>query len=151
MHKQLSVEELARIEADHPVRKLTKAEKLNMWADLVARQKKYLGLYHRLEYWPPEALDNPLVMAPYGHTAITIALAHDAFKAEGIGESIGSAVKFFELSKDELHEFSCDCGGAIDNKEQASRIRNIAGGSRTTRSAHTLSVSAALKTTSFEL
>ncbi len=40
--------------------------------------------------------------------------------------SVGGAQRFFELSKSDLHEFSCDCGGVITNEEMARRVENIA-------------------------
>src|SRR5262249_19572139 len=111
MHKQLSADELAVIERDHPVPKRTKSEQLNQWADLIDAQVCNLYLYSNLENWGSDALDNPKYVDCGYPTAISLALGHEAFKAEGIGNSVGSALKFFELSKTELHSFSCDCGG----------------------------------------
>lgn len=129
MHKQLSAEELAVIEAAHPVTPLTKQQKLTMWAELILKHPCSLAIYHNLEYWTQDMLDDPRNAPAYGcATAMTLALAHEPFKAEGIGETIGSALKFFELTRDELHEFSCDCGGHISNTRQAERISRIANG-----------------------
>jgi len=128
MHKQLSADELAVIQRDHPITPMTKEEKLKAWAELV---EHYTGgtltLYHRLEYMPQDALDNAVFLEgmSYPPSAILLAIRHEPFQAEGIGTSIGSAMRFFELTKDELHEFSCDCGGAITNKDQAERIRSL--------------------------
>ncbi len=36
-------------------------------------------------------------------------------------------LRFFELSKNDLHEFSCDCGGVIRNDTMADRIEAVAG------------------------
>ena len=129
MHQQLSATELAEVQRDFPVRPMTKGEKLNAWAELVERYTGgTLTLYHRLEYLLQDQLDYAVFMEgmSYPSSAILLAIRHEPFQVEGIGNSIGSAMRFFELSRDELHEFSCDCGGSISNKEQAERIRNLA-------------------------
>jgi hypothetical protein len=41
--------------------------------------------------------------------------------------SVCDAQRFFELSREELTEFSCVCGGSIDSHEMAQRIERIAG------------------------
>ena len=41
--------------------------------------------------------------------------------------TVGAAQRFFELSLNDLHEFSCDCGGLIGNDTMAQRIEKIAG------------------------
>ena len=126
MHKQLSPAELAVVEQKYPVRPLSKAEKLAMWAALVEKYPNPLHLFSNLESWGPLHLNDPSLAQQCGMTAVGLALDHEPFKAEGIGNTIGSALKFFELSRHELHEFSCDCGGMIGNKEQARRIRTVA-------------------------
>lgn len=126
MHKTLSTAELAEVQAKHPVAPMSKAEKLAKWADLIEAHPHSLFLYSNLEHWGPQHLGDSHYVTSYPPTAISLALGHDAFKAESIGETVGSAIKFFDLSLAELHEFSCDCGGSISNKEQARRIRNIA-------------------------
>ena len=40
--------------------------------------------------------------------------------------SVGDAQRFFKLSREELAEFSCACGGRITNDEMADRIERIA-------------------------
>lgn len=129
MHKALSAAELAEVEKQHPVRPLTKPEKLAMWAALVEKHPRSLHLFSNLEAWTPKHLEDLNLAAQCATTtAIGLALTHEPFKAEGIGGTIGSALRFFELTRHELHEFSCDCGGYIDNKEQARRIGNLARG-----------------------
>lgn len=128
MHQALSAAELAEIKTKHPVRPMTKQEKLLAWADLIDRFEGWVWMYSNLEHWREEHLADP----EYGVncravTAVTLACRHEPFQAEGIGESVSSALKFFELTKEELHQFSCDCGGRIDNKTQALAIRSIAG------------------------
>ena len=40
--------------------------------------------------------------------------------------SVGDAQEFFELSRQELAEFSSVCGGSINNNEMAERIERLA-------------------------
>jgi hypothetical protein len=42
------------------------------------------------------------------------------------GDSVGDAHRFFDLSREELADFSCVCGGSINNNEMADRIERIA-------------------------
>ena len=42
------------------------------------------------------------------------------------GDSVGDAQRFFNLSREELAEFSCVCGGSINNNEMADRIERVA-------------------------
>jgi hypothetical protein len=52
------------------------------------------------------------------------------FKSVGLNgpATVQGAMNFFELTQDELHEFSCDCGGRISNSMMADRITAIAEG-----------------------
>jgi hypothetical protein len=45
--------------------------------------------------------------------------------------NVGDAQRFFELSREELTEFSCVCGGSINSNEMAERIERIAARSAT--------------------
>ena len=47
------------------------------------------------------------------------------------GDSVGDAHRFFDLSREELADFSCVCGGSINNNEMANRIERIAAHSAT--------------------
>jgi hypothetical protein len=128
MHKQLTAAELEAVQRAHPVTPMTRQEKLSAWAELVEKYEGNLILYHRLEYVSQQQLDDTIFHAEnhYTPSAILLAIRHEPFQAEGIGNSVGSVMRFFELSKAELHEFSCDCGGVISNEDQAKRIRNLA-------------------------
>lgn len=128
MHKQLSEAELAAVQAAHPVRPLTKQEKLAMWAALVDKYQGTLQMFSNFENWPGYALDDPKYVTGGNVTAVSLAIDHEPFKAEGIGNTARSVLKFFELTRAEMHTFSCDCGGYIGGKEQARRIGSIARG-----------------------
>lgn len=110
--------------------KLTRKEKLLHWAELIRAHAKPLYLYHMLEHYSPYQLARMYVL-PDGNTAFALALADPAFQAAGLGSttkkpSISTIMKFFEISKEELHEFSCDCGGRIPNETMANHIIALA-------------------------
>jgi RimJ/RimL family protein N-acetyltransferase len=59
-------------------------------------------------------------------TALGAAVRDPEFQKQGIGTTIHDVMKFFGLTQQQLHEFSCDCGGAISNDQQARRIEGLA-------------------------
>jgi hypothetical protein len=61
-------------------------------------------------------------------TAFSVAAADPEFAAQGLSRpsSVHDILYFFEMDVHEAHVFSCDCGGHIDNKEQARRIEGLA-------------------------
>jgi hypothetical protein len=64
------------------------------------------------------AIDHP--------TALGTAARDPEFKKQGIGTTVHDVMKFFGLTQKQLHEFSCDCGGAISKEQQAHRIEGLA-------------------------
>jgi hypothetical protein len=64
------------------------------------------------------AIDHP--------TALGSAARDPEFQKQGIGTSVYDVMKFFDLTQQQLHEFSCDCGGAISKEQQAHRIEGLA-------------------------
>jgi hypothetical protein len=58
-----------------------------------------------------------------------LAIKDPIFASQGLKyeSSIYDVMSFFELTKAELHEFSCDCGGDIENIDMANRIDMLAG------------------------
>lgn len=110
--------------------RMTRREKLRRWADLIRATKGRLLIFHRLEYWTPGEMCRPVTefdLHPVPN-AFEIALKDPVLQAEGLrGNSIGDVQHFMQLSKEELHAFSCDCGGAISNEVMADRIERIAG------------------------
>ena len=115
------------------VMQMSRADKLNRWADLIERTRQPMVLYHGLEYASLGQLERVIIVRGVG--AFAVALVDPMLQAEGlIGTdkddcyvgTLGDVMKFFELSQADLHEFSCDCGGPIDNHEMAQRVRAIA-------------------------
>jgi hypothetical protein len=104
----------------------TREQKLRRWADLCRRSEPHLNLGHNLEYTDPHTLRN--TPATYlGHSAMAVAVGDPTFNEQGLAQtaSIKDVMNFFEISKQQLHEFSCDCGGGITNEEQARRIERL--------------------------
>jgi hypothetical protein len=93
-------------------------------------------LFHGLEYYMPDQL----FLIGHPESIFQAALAVPEFVAAGYKAdlegvptlnvapmvSVGQAARFFELSQDDLHEFSCNCGGEISNSDMADRIASIA-------------------------
>lgn len=109
---------------------MTKREKLLLWASAIREHAGNVAIYHRLEYWPQEALDSPHELMPYGAahpTVMSIALNNPQMQAAGLsGNCIGDVMRFTELTQSNLHEFACDCGGMISNEDMARRIERLA-------------------------
>jgi hypothetical protein len=119
--KELSLAEMKQLEVPAP---LTKAQKLERFATLIDGARLVLGLYHRLEFASQETKDDMSVLG--SRTAFDVAAQDQTFKEAGIGHTVGSVQRFFELSNEELHAFSCDCGGRLTNVDQSRLIRDIA-------------------------
>lgn len=102
-------------------------ERLLRWAELVRQSRVRLSLFHNLEHWNKAQLSGYLAAA-LPHSALSIAARDPVFHSQGLSEtySILDVLKFFSLTQEQLHEFSCDCGGAIDNSVMADRIEKMA-------------------------
>jgi hypothetical protein len=102
--------------------------KLLHWAEIL-RKWPYepLVLYHNLEYTTARHRQEMLVESHHP-TAFGLACKDPAFQAQGLpsSTSVDEVGKFFDLTLDELHEFSCDCGGAISKDEMADRLTSLA-------------------------
>jgi hypothetical protein len=105
---------------------MSRRDKLLRWAGLVRKCQYDLVLYHGIEYMRPFDLAN-ILPCNNSVSAFTVAMVDPTFQSMGFGPgSVTDAMRFFELSQSQLHEFSCDCGGFIDNTEQARRIERLA-------------------------
>jgi len=120
MNKQLMPDEIALLAK--PV--MTRRDKLLRFAAIVGSQARNFGLYHNLEGYTPEQLQRIGING----SAFEAAAADPILRDAGADiHTVADAQRFFELSQHELHEFSCDCGGAITNLDMANRIESIAG------------------------
>jgi hypothetical protein len=111
--------------------KMTAKEKLLRWADLVVKKGGHPSLYHNLEYYQDSELAN---LRADNTSALGVAVRDAEFRSQGLGNgkdpssiNVKEVRNFFGLSTAELHEFSCDCGGALSARQQADRIIHLAG------------------------
>ena len=102
----------------------TKRQKLIRFANIIRSGSRYpLYLFINLEYrdtgeW--KYLSHP-------GSPFAVAAQDSVLYAAGLRSgSVGDAQRFFELSREELAEFSCACGGLITTDEMADRIERIA-------------------------
>lgn len=124
MNKMLSTVEFEREVATAIKPVMSRKEKLLHFAKIVREHPGPLALYNGLEHWTEAQMK---ACAARGHnTALALASTDPSFEEQGIGETVHSIEEFFELSQNDLHAFSCDCGGAITNEDMARRIENIA-------------------------
>lgn len=108
--------------------KMTRCEKLKHWAALIRKADRPVWLYNALEYMSSTELRRTRIGGEGDATALAIAASDPVFQAQGLNAttSIADALRFFELSISQAHAFSCDCGGAISNDQQADRIERLA-------------------------
>lgn len=102
---------------------MTRAQKLQHWANLVRHSSRPVILFSGLEYMPPG--DRKLyAITATDPTALGVAVNDPLFQEMGLkpGTSLDAVLNFFDLSVHQAHAFSCDCGGAITNADQATRI-----------------------------
>ena len=130
MNKQLSAEEVLSLSMPIPiVGPMTKRAKLQRLAHIARLQSGWFKsaaafrIYHDLELYTDDEYNS---ISTNG-SVFALANADPVLtKAGYAGESLGDVKRFFELTRDDLHEFSCDCGGAITNRDMADRIESIA-------------------------
>ena len=118
MNKPLTSIELVAIP---PV---TKRQRLQRFADVIRiGPPRPLYLFINLEYRDPgewKYLSHP-------GSPFALAAQDNILYAAGLRSgSVGDAQRFFELSREELAEFYCVCGGRTTNDEMADRIERIA-------------------------
>lgn len=125
MNRQLSTSELDTLELAFPVLEpvMTRREKLLRLAHIVRNSGHNIFIFHRLEWMT----DLELSREEHFLSAFASAAFDPVFIAEGLkGHDVLSAKKFFELTTEQLHEFSCDCGGLLTNEDMADRIEKLA-------------------------
>lgn len=108
--------------------KLSRRERLDLWADALERHHGQLSALRRLEYLSPDELRT----YRGANTPLTIAFDDPALRAAGLsGDSLGDAMDFFELTDRDAHRLLCDCHyhGAMTGRGLAQRLRRHARGS----------------------
>ena len=123
--KHVDVEAAVALAVPVEPKKMTREQKLMHWAGLVRCAGSDLGLYHLLEYSTDEQLS--LEICSNHSTALGVAARDGLLERQGLTDkSILGVMRFMEIEKAQLHEFSCDCGGTINNRNQALRIEYLA-------------------------
>lgn len=104
---------------------LTRAERIERWAELLERQpEQRITTLHGTEWQP---VTKRAEMRCDG-SALTVAFADPVLKAAGLrNDTYGEAKRFFEVSDWELHEVVCDChmGGTMSAENVARRVRGV--------------------------
>jgi hypothetical protein len=101
---------------------MSRDDKLERWASLIERSSEPVFIFHSLEYRSQADLDH----IANSHSAFALAAVDQVLKEAGLmSDTVGDGMRFFELSKRDVHAFSCDCGGQISNHSMASRIRRL--------------------------
>lgn len=114
---------LLTVETVTAVPLMNKREKLLRLAKLVRAADHNLVIFNGIEYADATRLQQLYHPA----SAFALASADPVFRDAGLqSDRVGDAKRFFELSNDELHAFSCDCGGYISNEQMARRIEVLA-------------------------
>ncbi len=124
MNKPLSIAELESSVCLVPL-PMSRRDKLMRFAQVVRASGRMFFIFHGLEYYTQVQLK----AAVHPSSAFAAAAADPILQDAGLkGAAAIDAMGFFELSQQELHEFSCDCGGVISNAEMADRIERLAEG-----------------------
>jgi hypothetical protein len=125
--KHVDVEKAVAAAVEVKPAPMTRKEKLLHWANRVRSYPGDLVLFSNVEHWGPDmfARWRPDAWRP---NALSVASADPVLRAQGLAEdsSVGAVLRFFELSVEQAHTFSCDCGGTISNSAQADRIERLA-------------------------
>jgi hypothetical protein len=108
---------------------MNKRQKLQRFADVIRRRPSCpLHLFINLEY--RDAGEWKYLSHP--GSPFALAAQDNLLYAAGLRSgNVGDAQRFFKLSREELTEFSCVCGGWINSNEMAERIERIAARSAT--------------------
>jgi hypothetical protein len=128
-HRTLDeIGQVAQVQSDLQLRpKMSRRERLERWAEMLDRQqgRRLRSLYeteyviNRLEHDAMRADNSPL----------TVAFEDPVLRSAGLqGDTLGDAMKFFELSRWEAHRIVCYCyhGLTISGREAARAVRSAA-------------------------
>lgn len=132
--KEVRPEELvSAVPVKDEVKKMTRQEKLLHLAKITREHVTPLWLAHNLEHIDPRMLHR-FPANYWGFTIFALAMEDKAFREQGLKAgnpevpqgSVGDVMGFLEVTQQDMHEFSCNCGGTISNEEAANRIERIA-------------------------
>ena len=103
---------------------VTKRQRLQRFANVIRSGPRVpLHLFINLEYRDAGEWD----YLAHPSSAFALAAKDRVLRDAGLAsDSVGDAHRFFDLSREELADFSWVCGGSINNNEMADRIDRIA-------------------------
>src|SRR5262245_25760890 len=124
--KHRSTEQLLQIAEVKPAEILTRRERLERWAELLERDPAApLRTLDEIE-WHPKA-QRPSMRA--NGSPFSVAYADPVLRAAGLeGDTLGDAMRFFEMSEYEAHRVVCYCmhGRTVEGRRAANVVRSIA-------------------------
>ncbi len=128
--KLKTLEELKRVAEVRPPLtrdRMSKRQRLERWAKVLelAPQRHLRSLFETEYMWPRRRY-----ALREDNSPLTVAFEDPVLRAEGLeSDRYGDALKFFELSDDELHHIVCYChhGPTMAPKAVAHRVRAAAG------------------------
>lgn len=113
---------------------MTRREKLLRFAEVIRKSRtgmfagRRFRMFSNLEY----ISDDVYEYMNHPDSPFAAAYKDKLLREAGLeSHTVGAAKRFFELSRDDLHAFSCDCGGVLSNETMARRIEAIADSSFT--------------------
>lgn len=124
--EQLAGEADLRLEPAFISKPLTKHERLERWAMLLARQpERQLSSVEEIEYGTPQQQRAKRA----DDSALSVAFADPVLREQGLqSDRVGDAADFFELSHWEIHQLVCSChyGRTMSAGTAAMRVRAMA-------------------------
>jgi hypothetical protein len=126
--KHTASEQLLEIAEVKPAEILTRRERLERWAELLERDPAIkLHTLDQIEFQPKAA--RPSMRAD--GSPLTVAYNDPVLRAAGLNsDTLGDAMRFFELSEYEAHRVLCYCmhGRTVEGRAAASVVRSISAG-----------------------
>src|SRR5882672_10066000 len=123
MHKPLSHAEVEALNTATPVKEMTRVEKLTRWASLLRKATHPIYMGHSIEYLPADTRNQ----TTWAYSPMYVAANDPVFQDAGLKDAtIGEAKRFFEITDEQVHAFTCNCGGVQSGKQMATRIETFA-------------------------
>jgi len=118
---------IAKVSTTYKRLEMTRRERLERWAESLERSPRpFLKTLHETEYQPIAVR----LSLRDDDTPISVAFADPILRAAGMeNDSYGEAIRFFELSDQQLHGLVCFChfGERASATTVARRLRRMAG------------------------
>jgi hypothetical protein len=119
-----SMEQIASDADVFTIPSLSRRDRLERWAEALARQPAQLRAIPEVEYGPRREREARRA----DHSPLTVAYDDPLLRAAGLrGDTIGDAAEFFQLSRAQLHHLVCFChhGLTMDPQATAAQVRGL--------------------------